>query len=94
VSGLVFTDARGRPVHPRADWQDWCNLLDDLGLPHYRVHDLRHGFATLLLEAGEDPRVVQELLGHSTTALLAVYQHVRPELLARSVARIDDALGR
>jgi len=90
-SDLVFTGPDGRPVHPRADWQDWCDLLGDLGLPHYRVHDLRHGFATMLLEMGEDPRVVQELLGHSTTALLQVYQHVRPELLARSVARIDEA---
>ncbi len=91
-SDLVFTRADGRPVHPRADWQDWCDLLDDLGLPHYRVHDLRHAFATMLLEMGEDPRVVQELLGHSTTALLQVYQHVSPEVMARAVGRLDEAL--
>ena len=65
---LVFTDERGRPVHPRADYTDWHRLLDDLGIRHYRVHDLRHGTATSLLEAGQDVRVVQEIMGHATPA--------------------------
>ena len=51
---LVFGRPDGRPVDSKADWQDWQNLLADLGLRHYRVHDLRHATATFLLEAGED----------------------------------------
>src|SRR6185312_17271036 len=39
ISDLVFTDTAGRPVHPRADWQDWQDLLTDLKLPRVRVHD-------------------------------------------------------
>lgn len=71
----VFT----RP--PRADWQDWQDLLTELGLPHYRVHDLRHGFATGLLEEGVDIKVVQVLIGHASPDFTRrVYQHVRPVL--------------
>jgi integrase len=88
ISGLVF------PMHPRADWQDWQNLLADLGLPHYRVHDLRHGFATMLLEGGTDRRVVQDLLGWSTASMAEVYQHVRPVLKQSAVDDLGRALRR
>ncbi|HUK70950.1 MAG TPA: tyrosine-type recombinase/integrase [Streptosporangiaceae bacterium] len=90
---LVFTSARGGPVHPRADWQDWQNLLADLGLPRYRVHDMRHGYATTLLEAGVDPRVVQAMLGHATTALLVRYQHVRPVMHQHVADALDRLFG-
>jgi len=93
VAGTVFTDDRGRPVYFRSDWQDWQDLLADLGLPRYRVHDLRHGYATMLLEQGVDPRVVQAMLGHSTAALLARYQHVRP-LMHQAVSDAVDRATR
>lgn len=105
IGGLVFTrqpDADGHvgrrtmagaPVHAKADWQDWQNLLSSLGLPHYRVHDLRHGYATELLEQGEDPRVVQELMGWSTAAMAEVYQHVRPVTHARVLSVLDRRFG-
>ncbi|HEV2376212.1 MAG TPA: site-specific integrase [Streptosporangiaceae bacterium] len=91
ISDLVYTDAKGQPVHPRADWQDWQDLLAKLGLPRYRVHDCRHVYATMLLEAGVDPRVVQAMLGHSTGVLLKRYQHVRP-VLHQQVADVIDGL--
>ena len=81
ASMLVFSDDRGQPVHPRADYGDWQALLADLGIRHYRVHDLRHGTATSLLEAGMDVRVVQEFMGHASPGFTqAAYQHVRPVL--------------
>jgi len=94
VAGTVFADARGRPVNYRADWQDWQDLLADLGLPRYRVHDLRHGYATMLLEQGVDPRVVQAMLGHSTSALLTRYQHVRPLMHQAVSDAVDRAVRR
>jgi integrase len=89
LDGLVFADAKGRPVHPRADWQDWQNLLADLGVPHYRVHDCRHAVATQLLESGADPRVVQDIMGWSTLAMTEIYEHVRPALMARAMDALD-----
>jgi len=93
IGGLVFTRPNGQPVHSRDDWQDWQDLLASLGLPHYRVHDLRHGYATELLEQGEDPRVVQDLMGWSTAAMAEIYQHVRPVTHARVVSRLDERFG-
>jgi len=91
--GLVFTDGSGQPLHSRADWQDWADLLEQLGLEHYRVHDLRHGYATMLLEQGADARVVQDLMGWSSAKMAEVYQHVRPVMHARVVSMLDEVLG-
>lgn len=93
IGGLVFTRPNGLPVHSRDDWQDWQDLLASVGLPSYRVHDLRHGYATELLEQGEDPRVVQDLMGWSTAAMAEIYQHVRPATHARVVSRLDARFG-
>ena len=59
-------------------------------MPHYRVHDLRHGAATSLLEAGMDVRVVQEIMGHATPGFTqASYQHVRPVLHQAAADAMD-----
>lgn len=93
IAGRVFTRPNGEPVHAKGDWEDWQALLGDLGLPHYRVHDLRHAYATMLLEEGHDPRVVQDLMGWSTAAMAEIYQHVRPVMHARVVASLDRRFG-
>jgi len=89
---VLFRGKTGRPLHPRVDYSDWTALLDDLKLPHYRVHDIRHGYATMLLEQGIDPRVVQALLGHSTGVLLTRYQHVRETMHHQAAAAISRAI--
>jgi integrase len=62
--------------------------------PHQRFHDLRHAFATLALEAGEDLAVVSRILGHSTLATSAdVYAHLTPAMLDRAAERMDVILG-
>lgn len=94
LDGLVFTNAKGEPVHGKNDWRDLQALLADVGLPHYRVHDLRHACAVMYLEEGQDARVVQEILGHSSPAFTqAVYQHVTEGLQSRAVDAMNRALG-
>lgn len=68
-------------------------LLQRLSLPSVRLYDLRHSHATLLLAAGEHPKVVQERLGHSSITLtLDVYSHVVPEMQQRTADRLDALL--
>ncbi len=70
---------------------DWLSryfrqLSDAAGLPPIRLHDLRHGAASLALAAGADLKVVQDMLGHSSIVLSAdTYISVLPEV-ARETA--------
>lgn len=65
-------------------------LLKKAELPHKRFHDLRHTCATLLLTKGVHPKVVQELLGHSSIFItLDAYSHVLPNMQEKAVAAMD-----
>jgi integrase len=80
-TGLVFTMPNGEPLHPADVTGQFHRLAREAGLPPIRLHDLRHGAATLALAAGIDRKVVQEMLGHSSEALTAdTYTSVLPEL--------------
>jgi len=84
-SGFEFTDETGSPLHPATVTDDFHMLAYLAGLPPIRLHDLRHGAATLLLAAGHDMKVVQETLGLSSITIAAdTYTSVLPELARRS----------
>ena len=64
------------------------------GLPDVRFHDLRHTCATLLLTKGVHPKIVSEMLGHSSIAItLDTYSHVMPGLGDGTARAMEDALG-
>ena len=68
--------------------------LEAAGLPDVRVHDLRHTTATALLVAGVHPKIVQDLLGHSTvTTTLDTYSHLIPGLHEDAIRRLDALLN-
>ena len=50
--------------------------LEKAGLPMMRIHDLRHSFATLATEMGEDIRAISKVLGHSNTTTTEIYAHM------------------
>jgi integrase len=89
-TGLVFTMPTGELVHPEAFSKVFDRRVAAWKFPHLTIHGLRHTWATLALEGGVHPRVVQERLGHSTIAVtLGTYSHVSPTLhdeAARAVA--------
>jgi integrase len=93
-TGLVFTTALGRPADGTWATKWFHRALAEAGIPRIRIHDLRHTAATHLLRRGVHPKVVQELLGHSTISLtLDTYSHVAPSLHAE-VANHMQALFR
>lgn len=79
--GLVFAQENGEPLNPEYVSKKFVKLASVAGLPRVRVHDLRHGWATMALAAGVHPKVVQERLGHSSIMLtLSVYSHTVPAM--------------
>jgi len=92
----VFCTSIGTHLHPSKDVLDQLKaLLKKAGLPDIRFHDLRHSAATLLLSEGVHPKVVQELLGHSTISMtMDVYSHVLPSMQQDAITRLNTALAR
>jgi integrase len=92
---LVFCTKRGTPIR-RDNLHDkhWKPLLARAGLPDIRFHDLRHTCATLLLTKGVHPKIVSEMLGHSSIAItLDTYSHVIPGLGEVAASAMEEALG-
>ncbi|MEV0623525.1 tyrosine-type recombinase/integrase [Nonomuraea sp. NPDC050404] len=82
-SGFVFIDEIGRPLHPQQVTDRFYWLCYQAGLPPIRLHDLRHGAATAMLAAGVDIKIVQETLGHTSSAFTRdTYTSVYPEAAA------------
>lgn len=91
-TGLVFTRTDGTALHPASVTDLFHTLTATAELPPVRLHDLRHGAATLALAAGTDLKIVQEMLGHSTITLTAdTYTSVLPEI-ARAAAEATAAV--
>jgi integrase len=93
--GLVFTTRAGTPIR-RDNLHDksWKPLLRRAGLPDTRFHDLRHTCATLLLTKGVHPKIVSEMLGHSSIAItLDTYSHVLPGMGDAAASAMEDMLG-
>jgi integrase len=78
--GWVFTRPDGHVLHPNYVSVHFARLIVEADLPPVRLHDLRHGAATLALASGADLKVVQEMLGHSSITITAdTYASVLPE---------------
>lgn len=92
--GLVFVTVDGWPVNGSWLTKHFQKLLEDAKLPTMRLHDLRHGAASLLVAAGAHPRIAQALLRHSSSrTTMEVYSHTTAaqereaaDLLERAVA--------
>jgi len=87
--GRVFTRPGGEPLNPDAVSIQFKRRAAHLGLPPIRFHDLRHGWATMALEAGEHPKVGAEQLGHASVRVtLDTYSHVTPGVQRDAVTRV------
>jgi integrase len=93
--GLVFPSSVGTPKSQRNLNREFKNAAKRAGLPdHFKLYDLRHTCATLLLSRNVHPKYVQELLGHASIALtLDTYSHVIPGMDGGTGGAIDEALG-
>lgn len=88
---LVFTNSIGRPCEIRnVIRKSYEPLLRRAGIPHIKFHALRHSAATLLLSQGIHPKVVAEMLGHTTISMtLDVYSHVTLDMQQTAAETMD-----
>ncbi|GCE18661.1 tyrosine-type recombinase/integrase [Dictyobacter kobayashii] len=91
---FVFCKAMGEHLDPGYDVLVQLKmLLKKAGLPEIRFHDLRHSTATLLLEQGTNPKIVQEILGHSQISMtMDIYSHVLPTMQMDAMSKLGDLL--
>ena len=94
---LVFTTKTGEPLKKRTIAYDIDHITDEINenekdTPHFEKfspHTLRHTFATRALENGIPPKVVQDILGHSSiTMTLDLYTHVLPKTKSTEILKI------
>lgn len=90
-SSPVFTgQRRGERLRGDVITHAFPRLLERAGLPRMRVHDLRHGTATLLLSQGVPMRNIADLLGHSSPSVtMNVYAHVTEEMRRAAIAALE-----
>ena len=92
--GLVFVTERGYAVNGSWLTKHFQALLQRAGLPRMRLHDLRHGAASLLVGAGVHPRIAQELLRHaSSKTTMEIYSHVSGAQQREAVEVLQRALA-
>ena len=80
TKGTIFLGKDGKPMTPRNAQKIISLAAKTAGIAKPTTpHKLRHSFATHLREAGQDLRVIQELLGHSSIQTTEIYTHVSTE---------------
>lgn len=94
-SDFVFTTNRGGPLSNRSAYQCFKRIVARCGIPECRFHDLRHAYTIMALKAGDDPKTVQENLGHATAEFtLNVYAYVTRQMQQDSASRMEGYMER
>lgn len=89
-SGFVFTDDLGKHLSASSVYKAFKRVVEEIGSPETRFHDLRHSYAVAAIKSGDDIKTVQENLGHATAAFtLDVYGHVTEKMKQESAARME-----
>jgi integrase len=92
ANDFIFANEIGEPQKRKAVYDKFKRLLRAAKLPDFRLYDIRHTMATMLMAAGVSPKVVADRLGHSDVALtLNIYSHVSQGLQEQASDVVEKA---
>lgn len=87
---LIFCTSWGEKLDTRHLYRIHCQALEDAKIPHTAFHNLRHTVATLLLQSGENLKVVQDMLGHADAeTTMNTYAHVLEEMKQSAADKLE-----
>lgn len=90
AENFIFTNPLGTHIKHETLSKNYKKIVVMLGLPDLRFHDMRHTFAVISLQAGDDIKTVQENLGHHSAAFtMDTYAHVTDAMRKASSERMD-----
>jgi integrase len=91
ADGLVFTSPGGRPLrYSNFRRRQWTPAIEKAELSGLEIHELRHTAASLMIDQGADPKLIQTQLGHSSISITYdVYGHLFPDRLDELASRLD-----
>ena len=87
---LVFTNGLGGHLVHFTVYKHFKRIVTDIGMSSERFHDLRHSYAVVAIESGDDIKTVQTNLGHATSFTLDVYGHVSQKMRQQSADRMEN----
>ena len=91
---LVFTNEIGGHLCHHTVYKNFKKIVKELGIPEVRFHDMRHTYAVISLQNGDDIKTVQANIGHSTAAFtLDVYGHVSQRMQKESASRMQSYIN-
>jgi integrase len=91
---LIFPNDAGGPLnHNNMVSRHFNPALRKADLGHVRFHDVRHTYASLLIEQGENIKYIQSQLGHSSpTVTLNVYAHLMKPVNQKAALKLEDSI--
>lgn len=89
----MFSREDGSAIHPDRMYDWFKQKVRELPLPHIRIHDIRHSYASAALAAGVAAKVVSERLGHANVVItLDTYSHVLPGLHENAATKVAELI--
>ena len=92
VPWVFFNPRTGKP--PVSIFYAWDSIRRKVGLEEVRLHDLRHSYASFLVNAGRSLYEVQRLLGHHDPKVTMRYAHLSPQAMLEAVNVVGEVVAR
>lgn len=90
---FVYKFGKGLPLRSKSTNGAFDRITKRAGLPHIKIHDLRHTHAVLLRQAGVSLDDIKDLLGHKDISTTQIYAHITPQVKEKAMDKYDQLIN-